>query len=111
MCGITAIGEFNSEEGGHLVLWEARLVIQFPAMSTIFIPSAIVSHSNVIIDENERRYSVTQYSPAGLFRWVACGFRSQTALEAAGGRLEESGHDLWSRGVQMLTTWTDMQSI
>ncbi|KAL1739111.1 hypothetical protein HDZ31DRAFT_49910, partial [Schizophyllum fasciatum] len=69
-CAITALGRFNPDTGGHLVLWECGLVIRFPPGSTVLIPSAIIHHSNTRIARNERRYSVTQYSAGALFRWV-----------------------------------------
>ncbi|KAJ7794861.1 hypothetical protein B0H14DRAFT_2392195, partial [Mycena olivaceomarginata] len=66
-CSITALGAFDPQRGGHLVLWDLRLVFQFPPGSTILIPSAILRHSNVGIASGERRYSFTQSSAAGLF--------------------------------------------
>ncbi|EIW55165.1 uncharacterized protein TRAVEDRAFT_39488 [Trametes versicolor FP-101664 SS1] len=73
-CAITAIGDFDPVEGGHIILWEAQLVIEFPPGSTILIPSAVIHHSNTTIRPHESRYSITQYSAGGLFRWVECGF-------------------------------------
>ncbi|KAJ7828584.1 hypothetical protein B0H14DRAFT_2263384, partial [Mycena olivaceomarginata] len=58
-CAITALGAFDPRRGGHLVLWDLCLVIQFPPGSTILIPSAILWHSNVGIASEERRYSFT----------------------------------------------------
>src|SRR5882762_4619472 len=39
-CAITALGPFDPTQGGHLVLWDLQLVIEFPPGSTILIPSA-----------------------------------------------------------------------
>ncbi|KAJ7810494.1 hypothetical protein B0H14DRAFT_3090767 [Mycena olivaceomarginata] len=78
-CAITALGVFDPRRGGHLVLWDLCLIIQFPPGSTILIPSAILRHSNVGIAEGERRYSFTQYSAAGLFRWVHNGHQSDVS--------------------------------
>ncbi|KAI0730519.1 hypothetical protein C8Q76DRAFT_766264 [Earliella scabrosa] len=108
-CAITSIGNFNPTTGGHIVLWELMMIIEFPPMSTVIIPSAIVSHSNVDIGADERRQSFTQYSPGGLFRWVDCGFQSKTALEAQGLELGESGADYWTRGIGMLTTYNELE--
>ena len=52
-CVITAIGDFDHTRGGHLILWELKLVIEFPAGSPIFIPSAVISHSNVAVQPEE----------------------------------------------------------
>jgi hypothetical protein len=79
-CAITALGFFNPDRGGHLVLWDLKLIIRFPPGSTILIPSAILRHSNIGIGPNERRYSFTQFTAAGLFRWVDNGFRSDLTV-------------------------------
>lgn len=47
-CTDTAVGEFDPDKGGHLVLWDLRLVIRFPPGSTILFPSALVTHSNIL---------------------------------------------------------------
>ncbi|KAF4584794.1 hypothetical protein EYR38_002025 [Pleurotus pulmonarius] len=74
LCAITALGDFDPDAGGHLVLWDLRVVIRFPPGSTLLIPSALIRHSNTSIGAGERRYSVAQYSAGGLFRWVDNGF-------------------------------------
>ncbi|KAF8131775.1 hypothetical protein K438DRAFT_1694725, partial [Mycena galopus ATCC 62051] len=73
-CAITALGWFDADRGGHLILWDLKLVIRFPAGSTILIPSAILRHSNVPVQQHEKRFSVTQYSAGGLFRWIRNGY-------------------------------------
>ncbi|PPR02920.1 hypothetical protein CVT26_009775, partial [Gymnopilus dilepis] len=75
-CSITALGNYDPTQGGHLILWELGLVIEFPPGSTILIPSAAISHSNVRVRSNERRYSFTQYSAGGIFRYVNNGFKT-----------------------------------
>ncbi|KAJ7789209.1 hypothetical protein B0H14DRAFT_2292555, partial [Mycena olivaceomarginata] len=70
---ITALGVFDPRRGAPITI--TTPIIQFPPGSTILIPSAILRHSNVGIAEGERRYSFTQYSAAGLFRWVHNGHR------------------------------------
>lgn len=75
-CTVTALGSFNPKKGGHLVLWECKLVIEFPPRSTILLPSAIVSHSNLAIAKSESHYSFTQYTAGGLFHWVENNFQT-----------------------------------
>ncbi|KJA13563.1 hypothetical protein HYPSUDRAFT_151474, partial [Hypholoma sublateritium FD-334 SS-4] len=75
-CSITALGDFDPTKGGHLVLWDLKLVIEFPPGSTILIPSAAISHLNTPICPGESRSSFTQYTAGGLFRWVAHGFQN-----------------------------------
>ena len=83
-CSITSLGSYDHTRGGHLVLWDLGIAVEFPPNSTIFIPSAIVEHSNAEIREGEVRGSVTQYNSAGLFRWCAYGFRLKSAAERQG---------------------------
>lgn len=58
-----------------MILWDLKLVAEFPPGSTIMIPSSVIHHSNTRIQLNEVRYSFTQYSAGGLFRWVDLGFK------------------------------------
>jgi hypothetical protein len=80
-CAVTALGDFDPTKGGHLVLWELGLIIEFPPGSTILIPSALISHSNTTIGEGETRMSIAQYAPAGLFRWTAYGLKTKGYAE------------------------------
>lgn len=78
-CAITALGNFDPDLGGHLILWDLRLVIRFPPGSTILIPSALIRHSNVPIQAHEYRGSFVQYTAGGLFRWIRNGFQTASA--------------------------------
>jgi hypothetical protein len=71
-CAITALGEFDHTRGGHLVLFDYRLVVEFPARSTAEILSACVHHGNTSIQAHEWRSSVISYMAGG---YVAYGFR------------------------------------
>ncbi|KAI0324997.1 hypothetical protein GY45DRAFT_1261727 [Cubamyces sp. BRFM 1775] len=107
-CSITALGNFDKTQGGHLVLWDLRMIIEFPAGSTILIPSAILRHSNIPVAPHERRYSFTQFTPGGLFRWVACGFQSSKAAGVTAKELNHAGPGRWEQGIGMLSTWTEL---
>ncbi|KAE9393769.1 hypothetical protein BT96DRAFT_967126 [Gymnopus androsaceus JB14] len=85
--------------GGHLVLWDLGLIIHFPPGSTILIPSALLTHSNIPISSNEIRYSIIQYSSAGLFRWVYNSFKSDKEF------MENSR---WGNGLGMFSLWDDI---
>ncbi|RPD72711.1 hypothetical protein L226DRAFT_466620, partial [Lentinus tigrinus ALCF2SS1-7] len=97
MCAVTAFGNYDYKTSGHLILWDAKLIIEFPPGSTILFPSAILRHSNVCLRPEETRYSLTQYSAGGLFRYVRCGFRSLKAYLAAGHELT-SEYEEWKDG-------------
>lgn len=81
-CAVTSLGDYDPERGGHLILWDFNLALEFPPNSTIFIPSAIVEHSNTSIQPGETRSTITQYNSAGIFRWVAYGFLPKWVAEA-----------------------------
>lgn len=81
-CPIAALGPFNAQTGGQLVLPDLKLVIEFPPGCIIFLPSALLVHYNCPIQPGEKRYSITQYTAGGLFRWVANGFQTQEAFLA-----------------------------
>lgn len=107
-CAITALGDFDPDVGGHLILWDLRLVIRFPPGSTILLPSALIRHSNVGIRAHEHRSSFTQYTAGGLFRWVRNGFKtdedfeiSSSASEKAARNAENKGR--WEEGMKMFS--------
>jgi hypothetical protein len=80
-CAIQALGNFNPKLGGHLILWELEMIVEFPPGALIFIPSATITHSNIPVAAGESRSSFTQYAQGGLFRYVDNGFRLQQQLE------------------------------
>lgn len=83
-CAVTALGDFDPTKGGHLILWDLKLAIEFPPGSTILIPSATLTHSNTAIcGSNESRLSFAQYSAGGLFRWVDNGCQTEGELKAS----------------------------
>lgn len=113
-CAITALGNFDPKKGGHLILWDLHLVIEFPPGSTILLPSASLRHGNTAIQQGERRYSFTQYSAGGLFRWVEQGFKSTSEYYAGLTKEQKDaegkmGEDRWSMGVGLFSTLTSLQ--
>lgn len=107
-CAITAIGDYDPTEGGHVILRDFRLIIEFPPGALILLPSAMLRHSNTTVRANERRYSFTQYSAGGLFRWVECGFTTQAKFLAKGNKFKMTGRERWNQGVQMFSTWQEL---
>ena len=72
-CPIGALGPFNHCMGGHIILHELKLIIEFCWGDVMFIPSGAVTHENVPIHEGETWYSFTMYTAGGLFRYMSCG--------------------------------------
>ncbi|KAH9007946.1 hypothetical protein EDB83DRAFT_2323524 [Lactarius deliciosus] len=70
---------YNSKEGGHLVLWDFGLMVEFPPGSIVLIPSALLKHSNTPIQTGKTHFSMIhwQYAAGGIFQWVENGFMSE----------------------------------
>ncbi|KAL1740387.1 hypothetical protein HDZ31DRAFT_67989 [Schizophyllum fasciatum] len=112
-CAITALGHFDPDKGGELVLWDCKMVIRFPPGSTIIIPSAILRHSNTRIGRGERRYSVTQYTAGSIFRWVEHGFQLDEAYYdslSAKEKMDDAHYAAgrWRRGSAMFAKLSDL---
>jgi hypothetical protein len=102
-CAVTSMGNFDPTKGGHLVLWDLELAIEFPPYSTIFIPSSILRHSNTSIGPGELRSSVTQYNTMGMFRWAAFDYSLK-------GERTTSGKGWWDSASHMFTWWVGFLS-
>jgi hypothetical protein len=79
-CAIQPFGKYDHKKGGHLVLKEPKLIIQFPPGCIILIPSATITHGNTPIQPGETRVSFTQYTAGALFRYVDSGFSTLKKL-------------------------------
>jgi hypothetical protein len=106
-CTITALGDFDPNKGGHLILWDLKLIICFPPGSTILIPSALIRHSNTSIGSHKKRFSFTQYTPTGIFRFVANRFKSEKEVNSTEMSTEEPAVQVetqkirWVEGLKM----------
>ncbi|RXW11954.1 hypothetical protein EST38_g13900 [Candolleomyces aberdarensis] len=101
-CAITALGHFDPEQGGHLVIEELKIYIQFPPGATILIPSALLTHGNTPVSDGEVRLSFTVFCPGGLIRWVDNGFQTQDNL-----RKKVSKKEFQERMKLKETRWQD----
>ncbi|KAF8162027.1 hypothetical protein K438DRAFT_1909839 [Mycena galopus ATCC 62051] len=113
-CAITALGNFDPDFGGHLILWDLGLVIRFASGSTILIPSALIRHSNIPIRPHEERSSFVQYTAGGLFRWVRNGFQTHEAWLSSASPVEKAEHEAedkvrWEHGVGMLSVIDELK--
>ncbi|KAJ7705212.1 hypothetical protein B0H16DRAFT_1403943 [Mycena metata] len=110
-CAITAFGNFDPDKGGHLILWDLMLIIRFPPGSTLFIPSALLRHSNVSIQQGEKRFSFTQFTSAGIFRFVDNNFQTEqevneTPMSTAEREARaETRKARWAEGLKMYKKW------
>jgi hypothetical protein len=107
-CAIHALGRFDHRRGGHLVLYDLRLIIEFPSGTLIFIPSATITHGNTSVQDGKTRVSFTQFTPGGIFRYVENGFRTEGEFKAE----DKDGYEAmmmkkktrWMEGLNLLST-------
>lgn len=117
-CAITALGDFDPTKGGHLILWDLKLAVEFPPASAILIPSATLTHSNTAIcGSHESRLSFTQYSAGGLFRWVDNGCQTEPELMDSDKERHAQMLELkktrcqWEMGLAMYSKLDDLSSL
>ncbi|KAJ7083030.1 hypothetical protein C8R44DRAFT_836523 [Mycena epipterygia] len=107
-CAVQALGRFDHTKGGHLVLWDLRLVVEFPAGALILLPSATIAHSNVPVQHGEERASFTQFSAGGIFRYLDNGAQTVEELAATDPegyeRLMALKAARWQEGLDLLST-------
>ncbi|KAJ7640924.1 hypothetical protein B0H17DRAFT_1216484 [Mycena rosella] len=88
----------------------------FPPGTTILIPSAAIFHSNIPISDNEHRYSFTQYTAGGIFRWIENGFQSSEAYLASLSKKEQEEEESLGKlrakyGVGLLSTVAELEAL
>ncbi|ORY89419.1 hypothetical protein BCR35DRAFT_350410 [Leucosporidium creatinivorum] len=81
LCGIVPFGDFDSSRSGWLVLEEARLCIEVAAGDVSLFPSAIFTHWNTSIHDDDTRNSLAFWCGASLFLWSELGGRSLSHLD------------------------------
>lgn len=111
-CSVQALGNYNYKTGGHLILWELKLIVEFPPGSLILLPSATITHSNVAVAEGETRVSFTQFAAGGLFRYVDYGLRTQAQLEqqdpARYQKMLAARPYRWKKGIALMRKLTEV---
>ena len=105
LCAITPLGQSDYRKGGHLVLWDLGIISEFPPGTTALIPSAAITHSNTLVSMEETRYSVTQFTAAGLFQLAENDF----VLVKNGGNKVMG--DKWLAGISLLPTIAKIQEL
>ncbi|KAJ7893240.1 hypothetical protein B0H13DRAFT_2234722 [Mycena leptocephala] len=92
-CAITALGDFD--------------YTKVPPGHNNSDPKRALFHSNIPIANGERRYSFTQYTAGGIFRWIEHGFQSEESyLE----REREEAKTRWQMGAGLFSTLDELKS-
>ncbi|KAJ7676316.1 hypothetical protein B0H14DRAFT_2423560 [Mycena olivaceomarginata] len=111
-CTIQSLGPFDTTKGGHLVLWDLKLVVEFPAGALILLPSATLAHSNTPVEDGEECISFTQFTGGGLFRWIDNGGRTNKQLAredpAEYAQLMAKSESHWEEGLSYFSTINEL---
>jgi hypothetical protein len=111
ICAITAGGSYDPKQSGLLILYDLKLVVEFPPGTTMLIPSALFLHGNVGIRSGEKRFVITQYTAGGLFRWLDCGQQTERSLRKRDQSFIKDLSSLrWQDGIALYSTW-DKQNV
>lgn len=79
-CAIHPLGDYDHTTGGHLVLWDLKMAVEFPAGSTALIMSSLLFHSSLAVGPGEERSVFTQFCPEGLLRYADNGLKTDKEL-------------------------------
>lgn len=111
-CPVGVLGSFNHRTGGQMILHEPKLVIELRRGDVMFIPSAAVTHENAPVAVGETRYSFTQYTAGGLFRYAWCGRRTVKDTKARDkvlyGKYVDEGEARWQEGWAKYSKMSDL---
>ena len=113
VCTIQSAGNFDHQKGGQLILWDCKVAIDFPAGCTVLVPSAVLTHSNAVIQAGESRHSFTQYCAGGIFRWVDEGGETDQDIKKSNperyAQLRTQRAGRWKMGLGLLATVDELQ--
>ncbi|KAG6914019.1 hypothetical protein DXG01_002894 [Tephrocybe rancida] len=115
-CAITALRNFDPTRGGHLILRELGVAIEFPPGSSMLIPSACIEHVNVAIQAEETRYSSTQYTAGALFCWVEHRMEGnweffEKLSKAERGEVQLQDLNRWQTGLLHFSTIDELKAL
>ncbi|EIM83652.1 uncharacterized protein STEHIDRAFT_45275, partial [Stereum hirsutum FP-91666 SS1] len=109
-CPVNSAGKYDPKRGGHMVLLDFNLIIEFPPGSTILLPSSIVRHGNTPIADHETRYSFTMFVPGPLLRWVHHGFKPAGRLsKKQQAKLYGEGNQQWEEALNMFSKVNELE--
>lgn len=105
LCLVMALGDFDYRRGGHLVLHEAKVILELRPGSAVFLPSAVISHSNIKICPGETRMSFTAYYAGSIAQFIDNGLCCNSALPKYPLKKRKEDGDLrWQNGWKLYST-------
>ena len=106
MCVIQALGNFDHTKGGHLILGQLNLMMEFPAGFLALIPSATITHSNSPVSRNETRFYFTQFCPGVFCDMLTMDFKAEDPMGFAG--MSRKKPSQWAERLQLIANCDDI---
>ncbi|KAJ7055653.1 hypothetical protein C8F01DRAFT_994166, partial [Mycena amicta] len=111
-CAVWAGGPFDHTKGGHIILYELKLILEFPPWTWIIFPSAVITHGNLPVQAGDKRVSIVQYTPGNLCRFIDNGFRTEAKFKTANKKgYTQMIRDKASRWVNGLKLYSTMEEL
>jgi hypothetical protein len=99
LCTVAPVGRFDYSRGGHLIMHELRIILEVPAGSIVFFPSAIITHENTPVQQGETRQVVTAYASGSVFQSADSNFVPQGKGRPEAEKIAH-GKSVWRDGIQ-----------
>ncbi|KAI5479874.1 hypothetical protein MNV49_002432 [Pseudohyphozyma bogoriensis] len=80
LCGIIPFGNFDSSRSAWVLLHEPKVAVEVGPGDVFFFPSAVFTHSNTPVHEDDDRNSLAFWCGASLFLWQECGSKAFNEL-------------------------------
>ncbi|KAE9399640.1 hypothetical protein BT96DRAFT_939311 [Gymnopus androsaceus JB14] len=101
-CWIWGLGWFNWKKGSHLVLWDLKVVVEFPPWYHHRNSFGRLRHGNTPL-----------YSSGGNFRWVNHGFQTEEDFKAKRSAEKAKEEEIWKcdhweMGLNMFSTLEEL---
>ncbi|KAF9068747.1 hypothetical protein BDP27DRAFT_1223652 [Rhodocollybia butyracea] len=113
-CSITSGGKFDPKKGGQLIIWDMKLIFDFPPGSTILLPSVLFRHSNIPVQKGDKRVSFTQYTAGGIHRWLEYGGRTEDEFAAQDPegfeQMLKERPERWRKVLDMFSTISELKA-
>ena len=114
ICVDAAFGPFDHTRGGHLILHEARIVLEMRPGRMVIFPSAAITHENIPIGLEEERFGITAYIAAGFWRFLAQGQQTREIwmlndLESVAMH-DAAGSERWQEGCLWFKTMAELKA-
>jgi predicted 2-oxoglutarate/Fe(II)-dependent dioxygenase YbiX len=101
LCAVFLPGAHKAEDGGDLVLDEAKVVMELGAGDMVIFPSALITHWNTTLKPGKIRQSMVFWTCGGSIRYYDMGERLMKTLSEDERQAEaKRAAEHWRAGVQ-----------